>query len=129
MIDQKKIILMSKAALEKKKFSRKDREVTDYYIEDYVYISNFKTRIFVLMIIGGLIGGQMMLKIQTGLNIPTTVKEWLYEYIIPYGTIIVAFLVIYTFISTWIYTYKYNDAQKKKKNYERALTELKKHQE
>lgn len=120
---------MSKAALEKKKFSRKDREVTDYYIEDYVYISNFKTRIFVLMIIGGLIGGQMMLKIQTGLNIPTTVKEWLYEYIIPYGTIIVAFLVIYTFISTWIYTYKYNDAQKKKKNYERALTELKKHQE
>ncbi|MEG0013937.1 MAG: hypothetical protein RR618_04120 [Cellulosilyticaceae bacterium] len=129
MIDQKKIILMSKAALEKKKFSRKDREVTDYYIEDYVYISNFKTRIFVLMIIGGLIGGQMMLKIQTGLNIPTTVKEWLYEYIIPYGTIIVAFLVIYTFISTWIYTYKYNDAQKKKKNYERALTELKKYQE
>ncbi|MEG0707037.1 MAG: hypothetical protein RSG75_03695 [Cellulosilyticaceae bacterium] len=129
MIDQKKIILMSKAALEKKKFSRKDREVTDYYIEDYVYISNFKTRIFVLMIIGGLIGGQMMLKIQTGLNIPTTIKEWLYEYIIPYGTIIVAFLVIYTFISTWIYTYKYNDAQKKKKNYERALTELKKYQE
>lgn len=120
---------MSKVALKKKKFSRKDREVTDYYPEDYVYISNFKTRLFVLLIIGGLIGGQMMLKVQEGLNIPITIKEWLYEYIIPYGTIIVAFLVIYTFISTWVYTYKYNDAQKRKKNYERAVAALKKYQE
>lgn len=120
---------MSKVALKKKKLSRKDREVTDYYPEDYVYISNFKTRLFVLLIIGGLIGGQMMLKVQEGLNIPITIKEWLYEYIIPYGTIIVAFLVIYTFISTWVYTYKYNDAQKRKKNYERAVAALKKYQE
>lgn len=129
MIDRKKIILMSKIAIEEKKFTKKDREITDYYPEDYIYINNFKTRILVLMIVCGLIAGQLLLKVQTGFNMPITIRGWIYEYIIPYGLIVLVTLVVYTFISTLVYTYKYRNAKKKKKNYERALVELEKYQE
>ena len=120
---------MSKIAIEEKKFTKKDKEITDYYPEDYIYINNFKTRILVLMMVCGLIAGQFLLKVQTGFNMPITIRGWIYEYIIPYGLIVLISLVVYTFISTLVYTTKYRNAEKRKKNYEKALVELEKYQE
>ena len=44
MVDQNKIILMSKMARYEKRYMRQDKRMTDYFVEDYIYINNFITR-------------------------------------------------------------------------------------
>lgn len=129
MIDQNKIVLMSKLALEEKKFTKKDRKITEYYLEDYIYISNLKTRLIVLVIVGIMMMAQILYKVEEGLNIPTTIREWVLQYIIPYGSVMLIALVVYTFFSSIVYTKQYNSAEKRKKKYQKALKELEEYEE
>lgn len=124
MVDQNKVILMSKLAVEDKRFTKKDREITEYYPEDYVYVNNFKTRIIVLIMVGGVIAAQLLYKIDKGLNIPITIYEWVSEYIVPYGFVVLGALMLYSTISTLVYSKKYKAADKKRKKYIQRLKEL-----
>ncbi|MGL6173488.1 MAG: hypothetical protein ACRC1P_02620 [Cellulosilyticaceae bacterium] len=130
MIDQNKIILMSKVAVCEKRISRKDKEITtNYYPEDYIFIKNFKTRVIVLIIIGMMVAGQLLYKIEQGLNIPITIRGWIEEYILPYGILVVIVLTLYSILSTFVYKLEYRKAKNKVQRYEKAVEELKRYEE
>lgn len=130
MIDQNKIILMSKVAVCEQKITHKDKEITtNYYPEDYIFIKNFKTRAIVLIMIGMMVAGQLLYKIEQGLNIPITIRGWIEEYILPYGILVVIVLTLYSILSTFVYKIEYRKAKNKVQRYEKALEELKRYEE
>lgn len=130
MIDKNKIILMSKVAVCEKAISRKDKEIaTNYYPEDYIFIENFKTRMIVLAMVVVMIAGQMLYKIEQGLNIPITIRGWVEEYILPYGLLIAITLCIYSILSTFVHKKIYEKAQNKLRRYEKAVEKLKSYEE
>ena len=49
MIDQRKVILMSKLAIYDKKYGEADRQANSFFRHDYVYWKNFWNRLFALL--------------------------------------------------------------------------------
>ncbi|MEG0320143.1 MAG: hypothetical protein RR627_09645, partial [Niameybacter sp.] len=74
-MDEKKIILMSKLAIEEKCSIVKDKRITSYFSEDYIYINNFKTRLLVMIVTVMIIFIFTFFKIQIGGELPTTIEE------------------------------------------------------
>ena len=123
MVDQEKIMIMSKlAVLEKKR--RKDLRITHYYPEDYIYINNFITRLSVLVIVGGMMAIHVFLKMEEEIILPSSANELFTHYIIPYGSVIVIILLIYSFISSMVYSKRYKEADKRVGAYNELLDEL-----
>ena len=124
MTDQNKIILMTKLALYEKKYIKEDRRRNSYYIEDYIYLNNFKSRlsvsiVFVIFII---LGG---LKRLTGDFIfPTSLEQFLKVYINPYVLPWIVLLIVYSFITTYIYARRYNKSQKRYSEYRELMKQL-----
>ena len=56
--------------------------------------------------------------------IPTSLREILQYYVIPYGGMLVVALLIYTLISTIVATTRYNKGRKITKQYEQLLKAL-----
>lgn len=123
-MDEKKIILMSKLAIEEKTYLKKDEKITSYYPEDYVYMNNFKTRCLVVLLVGIGCIGHIFMRIQLGLTFPTTVQEVFSDYIIPYGGTVILVAWIYTILSTCVYKKRYTQANKRISNYRKTLREL-----
>lgn len=124
MVDKKKIALMTKLATNDKYYTKKDLRITSHYREDYVYLNNFKTRISVLAVVGGLVALHILLKIEKGINIPNNLKDILSEYVFPYGIFAVGVLALYTVFSTAVYRKKYALAQKRVNQYQKTLKAL-----
>lgn len=119
---------MTKLAINDKKYRSKNIRVTQYYKEDYIYINNFKTRFLVFCIISACIALEVLLKIEKGINVPTTPEAVFNEYIIPYGGFLVGILIVYTLISTIVYNKQYHLAQKHMQEYDKLLKQLEKHE-
>lgn len=115
---------MSKLAIKDKQFTKKDKAITSYYPEDYIYVNNFKTRLWILAVIAGGIGAYILWKIEQGLNIPTTIQGWLVEYVVPFGVCTLVVLGIYSVLGTSVYLQRYKKADKRKKDYYTALENL-----
>lgn len=124
MVDKEKIILMTKLAINDKNYSKKDTRIVSHYKEDYIYFNNFKTRFLVFCVAGGFILVDVLAKVEKGLNIPATGEEIFIQYIKPYGIFLIGVLLFYTFISTVIYTKRYNEAQKRVRDYQNVLKKL-----
>lgn len=123
-MDTRKIILMSKLAVEEKTSLKRDQKITSYYPEDYIYVNNFKTRLFIITLMGIGIMAHIFLRIQSGMDFPTTGKEVFTWYIIPYGSLVVLVSILYTIISTSVYKKRYDAAQKRIITYRKILKEL-----
>lgn len=124
MINREKVIIMSKLAILDKQNIQKDLKITHYYPEDYVYINNLMTRLSIFVIIGIGILGHILLQMEQRIIIPTTGKELLIHYIVPYGGFTLVILVIYSIISTHVYTKRYKKAQERVNAYRKLMTEL-----
>lgn len=121
LIDQEKVVLMSRLAILDQNHIKKDLKIIQYYPEDYVYINNIKTRIsiFILVMIGSCM--HLLWKVEQGMNIPQTWEELVIGYVIPYGSVLVIALCIYTLLSTRVYKKRYNEALKHVNEYKEIL--------
>lgn len=128
-MDERKIILMSKLAIEEKIDLKKDEKITSYYPEDYVYVSNFKTRVLIVLFMGVSAIAHIIFKIQSGMTFPTTGKEIFAYYILPYGGTIILAVILYTIISTTVYKRRYARAQKRINSYRKTLRELEEYEQ
>lgn len=128
MVDKERIALMTKLATNDKHYTKEDLRITTHYREDYVYLNNLKTRLSVLMVVAGFVALHILMKIEKGVNMPTTVKEVLGEYVFPYGIFTLIILLFYTVLSTHIYRKKYAKAQKRREEYLKILKKLEEHE-
>lgn len=123
-MDEKKIILMSKLAIEEKKWIKEDKKITSYYPEDYIYINNFKTRALVMSMTGIIMVISIFFKLQAGGGLPITAIDICVQYVIPYGCIMLAITLVYSLFSKGVYRKRYNLAQERMNGYKRNLREL-----
>ncbi|MEG0387538.1 MAG: hypothetical protein RR090_10955 [Niameybacter sp.] len=123
-MDEKKIILMSKLAIEEKCSIVKDKRITSYFSEDYIYINNFKTRLMVMIVTVMIIFIFTFFKIQIGGELPTTIEEVVLEYILPYGSVLIGTLVVYSALSSQVYRKRYNAALNRMNSYKQNLKAL-----
>ncbi|MHC1748981.1 MAG: hypothetical protein AB9856_11725 [Cellulosilyticaceae bacterium] len=129
MIDEKKIILMTKLAVQDKRYGREDKRITSYYKEDYRYINNFWTRVSLCIVVGFFIVLDLFSKIEEGAVIPDSMRKIIELYLLPYGLIIISVLVVYTLISTVVFSNKYAKAQKRMNEYHHNLKKLDEYEE
>ena len=117
MVDQNKIILMSKIAVYEKRYLQKDQKITDYFVEDYVYINNFITRLGISLIIIGFIGmGALKIVCKEIVYIKAYIGPW------------IGMLILYTLISTITYGIRYKRASKRFSQYKKLIRELNKYE-
>lgn len=126
-MDKQKIILMSKLAIEEKQSLKKDKKITSYFSEDYIYVNNFKTRLLVFITTGIIMLLYIFAKIQTGGTLPTNIQEVVGQYIIPYGGGMIIIILGYSLISSQVYKKKYYLALDRITDYKKNLRELEEH--
>ncbi|MGL4800478.1 MAG: hypothetical protein ACRCWY_13945 [Cellulosilyticaceae bacterium] len=124
MVDENKVMLMSRLAVLEKHSIKEDLKITSYYPEDYIYMNNVKTRLSILVVMIGLIGVQLLLKLEKGIYIPTNGSELLSYYIVPYGSVIIGVLIFYSWLSTCVYKKRYKEAEARVTRYKELLEQL-----
>lgn len=126
MIDEEKIILMSKLTLINNQATMKrDRKITSKYLRDFVYINNLFTQVYIVIAVGAIIIAHIILRIEQGMNVPTTIDEIMYQFVIPYGGSLLLLVIIYTIVSTLVYRKIYKKALEKIQKYDEIFNELK----
>lgn len=124
MIDQDRIILMTKLAVYEKKYIKEDRRRNSYYVEDYIYVKNFKTRFSVTLVVILFAAIDIMKMINQNVVIPTSLASFIDSYIKPYLVPWIMILIGYTILSTIIYQTRYALSQKRLKGYSKILKQL-----
>lgn len=124
MINNEKVKIMTQMAINDKYYTRKDKRIVSYYPEDYVYLSNFKSRVMVFGLAVIIMIGHLLLRVNEGMNMPTTLEEIVLGYVIPYGGVLVLVLVLYTMVSTRYARKKYRQAAKRMENYQNLSSQL-----
>ncbi|WP_069999866.1 hypothetical protein [Cellulosilyticum sp. I15G10I2] len=124
MIDQDKIILMTKLAIYEKKYIKEDRRRNSYYLEDYIYVNNFKTRISVTIAAMLFAILDIMKNINHNVVFPDSIMSFIKLYISPYLMPWLIVLIIYTMISTAVYGNRYALSQKRLRGYDDLLKQL-----
>ena len=128
MVDQDKIILMSKMALYEKKGKKKDARITDYYIEDYVYINNFITRLGITCLTVLLMGIGAFKIVCENIIFPTSISQFIDVYVRAYiGPWLIA-IITFTLISSAIFGARHGKASKRMGEYKRLVKKLKKYE-
>ena len=115
---------MTKLALYEKKHIKKDRARLNYFVEDYIYINNFKTRLSITIITLFFAGISVLNFLNEGIVFPKSLWECLDIYLKPYFLPWVIVLVIYTSISTVVYGRRYQGSRERYKKYRKTLREL-----
>lgn len=124
LIDQGKIILMTKLAVYEKNYIKEDRRRGSYYFEDYIYVKNFKTKLSVTIVVMMFMMIDILQRINHNLIFPTSVMQFISVYITPYLIPWITILIGYTILSTAIYGKRYTLSQKRLKGYNKLLKEL-----
>ncbi len=124
MIDEKKIILMTKLALYEKNSIVQDRRKLNYFVEDYVYINNLKTRISITILMGAIAVIGSIIKFNETLIFPMSLEEVITEYLMVYIVPWLVLMIIYTFISTLVYGKIHYRAKKSYKKYINLMKQL-----
>lgn len=128
MVDQDKIILMSKMALYEKRDKKKDARLTDYYIEDYVYMNNFITRLGITSLTVLLMGIGAFKIVCENIIFPTSMSEFIEVYVKAYIMPWLIAIVIFTFISSVVFGARHGKASKRMGEYKRLVKKLKKYE-
>ncbi len=124
MLDQEKVIQLTELAIMEKRTIKKDKQITNYYEEDYVYVNNFKTRVMIFLAVGLGSVANLLWRVEKGLDIPTTRDALLGDYVIPYASVLVIALLLYTILSTCVYKKKYRQAAQRMAVYEKLKNEV-----
>ncbi len=124
MLDQEKVIQLTELAIMEKRTIKKDKQITNYYEEDYVYVNNFKTRVMIFLAVGLGSAANLLWRVEKGLDIPTTKDALLGDYVIPYVSVLVIALLLYTILSTCVYKKKYRQAAQRMAIYEKLKNEV-----
>lgn len=126
MVDQNKIILMSKMARYEKRYMKKDIRITDYYVEDYVALNNFITRLGISLITVFFISLGAFKVLLEEIVFPTSIEQFLNVYIKGYIGPWLIWIVIYTLISSFVFGARHRMASKRMNEYKELIRELKK---
>ncbi len=124
MIDQDKIILMTKLAVYENKYIKEDRRRNSYYLEDYIYVNNFKTRLSVTIAVVLFVMLDIIENMNHNIIFPDSIMSFVKAYISPYLMPWIVILIIYTMISTTVYGKRYAVSQKRLKGYNKLLKQL-----
>lgn len=124
MVDQNKIILMTKLEMYNKKYGNIDRARCKYFLEDYIYIKNFTTRIYFSLVILFFAGIGTIKIITTQLIIPESLGQFMDAYVNAYLLPWIIGLVLYTLVSSWVYTKAYKSSKERLKTYRKTLEAL-----
>lgn len=129
MVDQNKIILMSKMARYEKRYMRQDKRMTDYFIEDYVYINNFITRTGITLItIFFIMLGAFKILINE-IIFPTSIEDFINIYVRAYIGPWLITIIVYTVISSIAFGARHKKASKRMNEYKKLVKELKSYEE
>lgn len=115
---------MTKLAVYDKKHKEKDKACTKYYVEDYIYVKNFFTRLSVTVVALIFVILGVVEKFTTGIIFPTSLGHFLEVYIMPYLIPWIIGMIVYTIVSTYIYGTEYRKAVERQKEYKQILKEL-----
>ena len=115
---------MTKLALYEKKHMKKDKRRLNYFIEDYIYINNFKTRLGITVIVLFFVGISILNFVNEGIVFPKSLEEFLGIYLKPYVLPWVITLIVYTCISTMIYSQRYCVSSERYRKYRKLLKQL-----
>lgn len=128
MIDQNKIILMTKMARYEKNHIKQDKKVTDYFIEDYVYINNFKARLGITLITLCFIGFGTLEIFMKNIIFPTSGWQFINVYIRPYFFPWLLSMILYTILSSRVYGNRHKKANQRSEEYKKLLKDLKRYE-
>ncbi|WP_105616741.1 hypothetical protein [Vallitalea okinawensis] len=123
MLKKDQVRLMTKLAIMEKNKTNEEKNVEKYYKSDYVYINNWKTRLSVSVVYICFVIGYYFNEIYNNnvnplsYNIPGLISKVL----IGYGII----LVLFTMLSSAIYSARYNKVAKNNEEYLELLEQLK----
>lgn len=123
MIDQKKVKLMTKAAIFEKKERREVMEIMCYRRQDYIVLHVILSWICAAIMVGIVVGLTAVYMVSKGAQIlyqPSYLKMLL---IIGF-VLFFMFSLIYCFLVYWYYAERYTNAEKKFKQYEEILKKL-----
>ncbi|OON97686.1 MAG: hypothetical protein ATN36_02665 [Epulopiscium sp. Nele67-Bin005] len=126
MVEKEKVILMTKLAIKDKNTMKEDRMITSYYIEDYIYMNNFWSRISVLVVVAIIAVIDVLWQIERGGEIPLTFSGLMEKFGLPYLGVFVISASIFTIISSIAYRKRYIAAEKRIKEYDQILKTLNK---
>lgn len=115
---------MTKLALYEKKYMKKDKARLDYYVEDYIYINNFKIRLGITCIAFFFVTIGMLNKVQHQFVFPTSLWQVIELYLMPYFFPWLIAIIVYSFISTAIYGSQYHKSRQRFIEYRKLLKEL-----
>jgi hypothetical protein len=125
LIDKEKIRLMSKLAIYEKNYGTIDEKINGYYKSDYVYLQNWWARISAA--IAGFIIVGMFLLYKIFIE-KVDIFDLDYKlYGIRIGIFILILIVFYSFLSSYVYNKRYEESQKRIKNYLEMLKQLDEH--
>lgn len=115
---------MTKLALYEKKHMKEDEARLNYFVEDYIYINNFKTRLGITMIALFFVGVGALNILNEGIIFPESLWGFIEVYLKPYFLPWLIALVVYTFISSAIYGRQYQKSKQRFRKYTKVLKEL-----
>lgn len=122
MLNEEKVILMTRMAMYEKKQGRKDFKLSKYYRSDYVSLNMINTAIIATFLYMLIIGGIAMI------NIEKLMAEIVTMDILGIGKTIliwyIVFVVAYMLIAYIVYSVKYRRAKKDIKKYDDDLRKL-----
>ena len=127
MINEEKIKLMTRVAIYEKNTGKDDLRINEFYKNDYVLLNNIMTRVSITIAFLAIYATHAGYMFFNNLQNKVTVdyinlgKKYLIGYVVV--------LVIYSIISTYIYTKKYNQAQKRLLIYNKLLDKVYKYNE
>ena len=119
---------MTKLALYEKNNMKSDKRKIDYFVEDYVYINNLKTRISITVIVGIIAVIGAVIEFSETLLFPMSLQELITEYLMVYIIPWLILMIVYTFISTIVYGRIHHKAEKSYKEYINLMRQLDKYE-
>lgn len=128
LVDQEKIIIMTKLAIYEKRHMRKDKKKLDYFIEDYIYVRNFLVRLGITLIFFFNIAVGGFKSLNNDFVFPTSVESFIEIYIVPYFWPWLMAIIIYTVITTFISGIEYRNANLRFNEYKKLLKRLEEHE-
>lgn len=127
MVDENKIMLMVKMAHYEKNHIKQDKKVTEYFVEDYIYINNFKTRLGITLITLWFIGFGALKMLMKDIVFPTSMWHFIEIYIKPYFYPWLFGIILYTIISSVLYGRRYKIANKRFEEYRKLVKDFKRY--
>ena len=124
MVDQNKIVFMAKMALYEKNHIKQDKKIVDYFIEDYVYINNFKTRLGITLITLFFIGLGAFKILLKNIVFPTSLWHFIDVYIEPYFYPWLLSIILYTILASMVYGIRYRKASRRFEEYKKLIKDL-----